>query len=405
MVKKNLPDNQDDNAAKTDEIVRKDSTSTPTPKVEKKSMLKKPKVKKTADTNEVSDKKETKKKLSPQKSSQSVDEIQSSIETVAEASDEKPKTSPKKKVTTPEENNEEVKVVVTKKTSKKSSPNESKIVTPASAVNESATVEVVQTISMGNKDATFEGDITIEKKLESLFKLQVIDSKIDEIRIVRGELPLEVQDLEDEVAGLETRIENYKKGIKEANDMISSQKVKISDSQNLMKKYEDQKMNVRNNREYDSLNKEVEFQGLEIQLSEKKINESLATIEHLKSNIEVSTQELTDKKDNLSVKKNELDGIIVETENEEKKLVEKSKECQKFIEPRLLAAYERIRKSVRNGLAVVQIERDACAGCFNTIPPQRQLDIKMHRKIIVCEFCGRILVDDDIANKVREELK
>ena len=249
-----------------------------------------------------------------------------------------------------------------------------------------------------------ESDVSIEKKLESLFKLQVIDSKIDDIRIVRGELPLEVQDLEDEIAGLETRISNYKADIKTDQAFIKEQEIKKTNSQELIKKYDEQRNNVRNNREYDSLTKEIQFQELEIVLCDKKIREATAKIEHLNGNIEVSTNDLADRKEVLSVKKSELDGIIQETENEELKLVETSKECKKYIEERLLTAYDRIRKSVRNGLAVVQVERDACAGCFNKIPPQRQLDIKMRKKIIVCEFCGRILVDDEMANRVKEEV-
>lgn len=249
-----------------------------------------------------------------------------------------------------------------------------------------------------------ESDVSIEKKLESLFKLQVIDSKIDDIRIVRGELPLEVQDLEDEIAGLETRVSNYKAEIKTDQTFIKEQEIKKSNSQELIKKYDEQRNNVRNNREYDSLTKEIQFQELEIVLCDKKIREATAKIEHLNGNIEVSTNDLADRKDVLSVKKSELDGIIQETENEELKLVETSMECKKYIEERLLTAYDRIRKSVRNGLAVVQVERDACAGCFNKIPPQRQLDIKMRKKIIVCEFCGRILVDDEMANRVKAEV-
>ena len=163
-------------------------------------------------------------------------------------------------------------------------------------------------------------------------------------------------------------------------------------------------MNVRNNREYESLSKEAEYQGLEIQLSEKKIKEANAVIERLQGHISASTRDLLDKKDMLQTKKEELDGIILETENEEERLVEQSKACEQYIEERLLNAYYRIRKNVRNGLAVVQIDRDACAGCFNKIPPQRQLDIKMHKKIIVCEFCGRILVDDEMATRVKEDL-
>ena len=250
-----------------------------------------------------------------------------------------------------------------------------------------------------------DGDITIEKKLESLYKLQYIDSKIDSIRITRGELPLEVQDLEDEVVGLETRLKKYKLETKEHNDNIKNQQAKIASSQELIKRYEDQKMNVRNNREYDSLNKEVEYQGLEIELAEKKINDSNASLERLKINIEHATNELNEKKEILNIKKTELDGIIIETEKDEQRYMAMSNEYRQYIEDRLLAAYERIRKAERNGLAVVTVERGACAGCFNKIPPQRQLEIKMRKKIIVCEFCGRILVDEAMAQEIKEEMK
>lgn len=238
---------------------------------------------------------------------------------------------------------------------------------------------------------------TIEKKLTALYNLQLIDSHIDKIRIVRGELPLEVQDLEDEIAGLETRIEKFELESKDFDMQVSEKENAIKESHLLMKKYQDQQMNVRNNREYDSLTKEVEFQNLEIQLCEKRIKEYTFKLESIKTEIEKSQTLLIDRKGDLDIKKNELSDIIIETENEEKELQIKSEANQKFVDERLVVAYQRIRENARNGLAVVQIERDACGGCFNKIPPQHQLDIRMHKKIIVCEYCGRILVDPEIA--------
>lgn len=247
------------------------------------------------------------------------------------------------------------------------------------------------------------GDITIERKLVALYGLQQVDTEINKIRIVRGELPLEVQDLEDEIEGLETRIENFKAELKDVEAEIKAKKAAIKEHQSLIKKYEVQQQNVRNNREYDSFTKEIEFQTLEIQLCEKKIKDFTATLEH-KTEIAEKTQSLLkDRKDDLKQKKLELDEIVSETEKEEKKLLDKLNESQKFIEERLLNAYNRIKKNARNGLAVVAVERDACGGCFNKIPPQRQLDIKMHKKIIVCEYCGRILVDSTIEEVVKKK--
>ncbi len=243
-------------------------------------------------------------------------------------------------------------------------------------------------------------EITTEKKLIALYTLQQIDSQTDKIRIIRGELPLEVQDLEDEIAGLETRVDNYIKELELLKQSIAEKENSIIDSKALIKKYEDQQMNVRNNREYDSLSKEIEFQSLEMQLSEKRIKEFNFKCNAIKEDIENSQQILKEKEDDLEIKKSELKDIIAETEKEENELIKKSEENQKFIEDRLLTAYQRIRKNARNGLAVVQIERDACGGCFNKIPPQHQLDIRMNKKIIVCEYCGRILVDQDIVDIV-----
>ncbi len=243
-------------------------------------------------------------------------------------------------------------------------------------------------------------EITIEQRLIALYTLQQIDSQIDKIRIIRGELPLEVQDLEDEIAGLETRIDNYIQEVTSIEKSILEKKNLIKDSQSLIKKYEDQQMNVRNNREYDSLSKEIEYQNLEIQLAEKRIRDHQSSLEIKKAEIENFQKVLSDRKNDLDIKKNELDDIIAETEKEEQDLIHRSDENAEFIEERLLTAYTRIRKNARNGLAVVQIERDACGGCFNKIPPQHQLDIRMHKKIIVCEYCGRILVDEGIVNLV-----
>lgn len=240
-----------------------------------------------------------------------------------------------------------------------------------------------------------------EQKLIALYNLQQIDSQIDKIRIIRGELPLEVQDLEDEIAGLETRVDNYIQETVQHDKSIVEKKNAIKESQSLIKRYEEQQMNVRNNREYDSLSKEIEFQNLEIQLSEKRIKEFAGTLESKKMEIERLQGVLEERRGDLEIKKNELDDIIAETEKEENELITRSEKNQAFIEERLLTAYSRIRKNARNGLAVVQIERDACGGCFNKIPPQHQLDIRMHKKIIVCEYCGRILVDNGIVDHVK----
>lgn len=241
-------------------------------------------------------------------------------------------------------------------------------------------------------------EFTIEKKLVALYTLQQLHSQIDKIRIIRGELPLEVQDLEDDIAGLETRVDNYIQETLALEKNITDKKNAIRDSQALIKKYEDQQMNVRNNREYDSLTKEIEFQNIEIKISEKRIREFTLGLDAKKLEIENLQKVLLDRKNDLEIKKSELQDIIVETEKEESDLVKLSEDSKKYIEERLLSAYLRIRKNARNGLAVVQIERDACGGCFNKIPPQHQLDIRMHKKIIVCEYCGRILVDSGILN-------
>lgn len=239
-------------------------------------------------------------------------------------------------------------------------------------------------------------EISVEEKLRALYELQQIDSKIDKIRIVRGELPLEVRDLEDMVAGLETRISNFTQELTALEDSITEKKNVMKDAQALIKKYEAQQGKVRNNREYDSITKEIEFQNLEIQLAEKRIKEYKANILAKKAIADESAEELESRKKDLSIKKKELEEIVAETEKEETALIKKSAASEAVIEERLLNAYKRIRANVMNGLGVVTVERDACGGCFNKIPPQRQLDIRTHKKIIVCEHCGRILVDAEI---------
>lgn len=264
------------------------------------------------------------------------------------------------------------------------------------AVNTNETVGIVAPVEHA-KDET---EISIEKKLIALYTLQQNDSKIDRIKIVRGELPLEVEDLEDEVAGLETRIDNYIQEIELLDKQIADKQLAIKESQGLIKRYEEQQNNVRNNREYDALTKEVEFQNLEIQLAEKRIREFTAQLTMSKEEIENAQHELSDRRNDMEAKRSELTDIVAETELEEKELNTKSEQQQRLIEERLLIAYKRIRKNARNGLAVVPVERDACGGCFSYIPPQRQLDIKLHKKIIVCEFCGRILVDKELADSL-----
>lgn len=244
-------------------------------------------------------------------------------------------------------------------------------------------------------------EISIEKKLTALFSLQQIDTQIDKIRIIRGELPLEVQDLEDEIEGLETRINNLKGEVETLEQAAIDNKAAIKECQTAIKKYETQQMNVRNNREYDSLTKEIEYQNLEIQLCEKRIKESKIALEIKKDAIEKAKKALEERHHDIDVKRSELKDITAETEKEENALIDKSNQNQNIIEHRLLTAYKRIRQSARNGLAVVTVERDACGGCFNKIPPQRQLDIRQRKKIIVCEYCGRILVDNDLVTAIK----
>jgi len=237
-------------------------------------------------------------------------------------------------------------------------------------------------------------EFSIEDKLNALYQLQKVHSGIDKIKILRGELPLEVQDLEDEIAGLETRIQNYMDEIKNLDTAVYNKKNEIVAANELIKKYTEQQNNVRNNREFDSLSKETEFQRLEIELCEKRIREFTAQCTEKKTAIDLARKSLEERTGDLNNKKKELDEIIGDTQKEEEALINKAHDIEKVIEARLLNAYKRIRVNARNGLAVVTVERDACGGCFNKIPPQRQLDIKSRKKIIVCEYCGRILVDD-----------
>ena len=241
-----------------------------------------------------------------------------------------------------------------------------------------------------------EKDISIEEKLRALYELQSVVSEIDKIKTLRGELPLEVQDLEDEITGLKTRIVNLEDEVKNLETAIKNKKIAIKDSETLISKYTEQQNNVRNNREFDSLSKEIEFQTLEIELSDKRIKEYTIEMAEKKDAIDSSKSLLKEREEDLERKKNELDEITQETRIEEEKLKSKSEKIELFLEPRLLTAFKRIRKNARNGLAVVTIQRDACGGCFNKIPPQRQMDIANRKKIIVCEYCGRILVDKDI---------
>ncbi len=247
-------------------------------------------------------------------------------------------------------------------------------------------------------------DATPEQKLRALYDLQIIDSKIDQIRTVRGELPLEVQDLEDEIAGLETRVNKINSEIEELNSEINVKKNTIEEAKAAVRKYTEQQGKVRNNREYDSLTKEIEYQNLEMQLAEKRINEYRAGIENKKEILATSQKEFDGRKTDLDIKRSELDEIVAETKKEEEILLDKSKEAADIVDDRLLKAYSRIRGASRNGLAVVPVERGASGGSFIKIPPQRQLDIAARKKIIVDEHSGRILVDKELAIEETEKV-
>ncbi len=253
---------------------------------------------------------------------------------------------------------------------------------------------------MAKKDPT---DLSVEEKLDTLYQLQTTLSGIDEKRALRGELPLEVQDLEDEIAGLHTRVEKIQNEISDFEFAVSQKRGEIADAQASVERYKSQLEEVKNNREYDTLTKEIEFQSLEIELCNKKIKEALIKVEEKKHDLEHTEAVIKDREVALTEKKSELDEIMQETREEEELLKEKAKELETMIEPRLLTSFKRIRKNARNGLGIVYVQRDACGGCFNKIPPQRQLDIKMHKKIIVCEYCGRIMIDPQLA-RVKVEM-
>jgi predicted nucleic acid-binding Zn-ribbon protein len=242
-------------------------------------------------------------------------------------------------------------------------------------------------------------DVSMETKLRLLYKLQQTDTKIDKIYLLRGELPLEVQDLEDEIEGLKTRIANLDKDIKDGEAFMAQKKIDIESSKDLIAKYEAQRNNVKNNREYDSLSKEIEFQSLEIELAEKKINDTQKQLVDKKAALADATAVLEGRSEDLDNKRKELETIIEETQKEEEMLLNQSAELEKQIEPRMLNAYKKVRSNLRNKMAVVTVKRDACGGCFNKIPPQRQLDIALSKKIIVCEYCGRILISPEFENE------
>lgn len=247
---------------------------------------------------------------------------------------------------------------------------------------------------MAKKDVA---EMSVEQKLKTLYQLQTTLSEVDKIKTLRGELPLEVQDLEDEIAGFTTRLNKYEEEVASREADIEMKQQKIAEAKSLMDRYQEQQKDVKNNREYDMLSKEIEFQTLEIELQNKKIGEARAGIEKRLQEIEECKAVLDDRQQALAEKKAELDDIIAETKAQEEKLREKGKTLEVQIEPRLLTAFKRIRKNSRNGLGIVYVQRDACGGCFNKIPPQRQLDIRMRKKIIVCEYCGRIMIDPELA--------
>lgn len=252
---------------------------------------------------------------------------------------------------------------------------------------------------MAKKDPT---DLSVEERLKTLYLLQTTLSAIDEKRALRGELPLEVQDLEDEIEGLSTRIEKIQNEVKDYEQAVTMKRGEIETAKASVERYKQQLNEVKNNREYDTLSKEIEFQSLEIELCNKKIKEASVKIEEKKVELAQNQEVIDDRRQALEVKKGELEEIMEETRAEEEKLKQRVKELEAKIETRLLTSFKRIRKNARNGLGIVYVQRDACGGCFNKIPPQRQLDIKMHKKIIVCEYCGRILVDPELAG-IRQE--
>ncbi len=250
---------------------------------------------------------------------------------------------------------------------------------------------------MATKKDNTSADMSVEQKLKNLYSLQTKLSEIDEIKTLRGELPLEVQDLEDEIAGLLLRLQKYEDEIEHIKEDVTRKQESIKEAQAMMARYQSQLDNVSNNREYDNLSKEIEFQSLEIELLRKKINDAERLINLKTGDLEKGRTALAARQQDLEQKKAELDEIVASTKADEEKLREKAKSIETTIEPRLLTAFKRIRQSTRNGLGIVYVQRDACGGCFNKIPPQRQLDIRMRKKIIVCEYCGRIMIDPELA--------
>lgn len=247
---------------------------------------------------------------------------------------------------------------------------------------------------MSTKSKQIADELSTEERILVLYGLQQIDSKIDRINQIKGELPFEVQDLEDIISGLETRMGGYTSSAEEMAQTVKNKKEEIESAKALITKYEEQQNNVRNNREFDSLSKEIEYQKLEIELCEKRIKEFNAEVKIKKKSAEETKELLDDRKIDLAAKRVELAGIEAETSKELEELELQATEARTKIDSRLLTAYDRVRKNVRNGLAVVTVRRDACGGCFNRIPPQRQLDIRQNKKVIVCEYCGRVLVSD-----------
>lgn len=247
---------------------------------------------------------------------------------------------------------------------------------------------------MAKKEAK---EMSVEQKLQALYELQTTLTAIDEKRALRGELPLEVQDLEDEIAGLDTRIEKIDSEIKEFQSAITMKKGEVQEAQANLERYNNQLNEVRNNREYDSLSKQIDYERLEVELCNKKIKEATDQVAYRTNDLEIAKTEREERQKDLDEKKSELEDILAETREEETMLKERAKDLEVKIEPRLLSSFKRIRKSARNGLGIVYVQRDACGGCFNKIPPQRQLDIRMRKKIIVCEYCGRIMIDPELA--------
>lgn len=242
-----------------------------------------------------------------------------------------------------------------------------------------------------------EQTLTVEQRLSNLYQLQTILSEIDRIRTIRGELPLEVKDLEDSVEGLKTRISNFKADVDEMRKATAAENAAIAEAKSKIERYKTQLDTVRNNREYDMLSKEIEYQQLEVELGEKHLSEYARAVDAKKAEIKATEEMLSDSQHVLGEKQAELEEIVSETRQDEENLRDKAKKLEPKIDERTLNAFKRIRKNARNGLGVVYIQRDACGGCFNRIPPQKQMEIKMHKKIIVCEYCGRILIDPELA--------